>query len=117
MTFKIFPIFLVTALALSALSAAVTPKHKISAERAAKIALKRFPGKLKGTPHLEHEDGVWQYEVLVKTGGKLKEINVNADSGKIGSVETTSAKEEAREAKEEKGKDKKGTEGKEDKED
>jgi peptidase YpeB-like protein len=77
--------------------------HKITPEAAAKIALRKFPGKVKGTPHLEHEDGQWQYEVLVKTAKHLKEVNVNADSGKIGSVENTSAAEEAREAKSEKG--------------
>ena len=52
-----------------------------------------------GTAKLEHEDGKWQYEVIVKVGKKMKELNVDAESGKITSVENTSAAEEAKEAK------------------
>jgi uncharacterized membrane protein YkoI len=77
--------------------------HRISPDHAAKVALHRFPGKLVKTPKLEHEDGKWQYEVLVKSHGKLKEIDVDARTGKIGDVETTSATEEAREESSKKG--------------
>jgi len=74
-------------------------KHKIDAKAAAKIALRKYPGKLTKTPRLEHEDGVWQYEVLIKKGKDLLEVNVNADTGKIASTEKTSAAEEAKEGK------------------
>jgi hypothetical protein len=73
-------------------------KHRISPAAAAKIALAKYPGKLLKKPVLEHEDGAWQYEVLVRSHGKMKEINVNAASGHISSVENTSPKEEKREA-------------------
>jgi len=96
------------ALLLASFVVAQSPKkapatHKITPAKAAAIATKKYPGKVQGTPKLEHEDGHWQYEVLVKSGKKLKEVNVDADSGKIASVENTSAGEEAKEAK--KGKD------------
>jgi len=79
--------------------------HKVSPKQATAIALKKFPGKALGAAKLEHEDGHWQYEVLVQVGKKMKEVNVDADSGKITSVETTSAKEEAKEKGKGKGKD------------
>lgn len=78
--------------------------HRVSPGKAAQIALRKFHGKLIKTPHLEHEDGRWQYEVLVRAGAKMLEVNVDAESGKIASVEKTSAAEEAREAKAEHGK-------------
>ncbi|AIE86225.1 PepSY domain-containing protein [Fimbriimonas ginsengisoli] len=98
------------ALGLSAMAAAqgAPRKHKhphlITASAAAKIALAKYPGKLTREPHLEKEDGKMQYEVFIKTGNKVMEVNVLADSGKIGSVENTSAAEEAKE----KGKGQKG---------
>ncbi len=91
-----------TLAALAVASLVIAAPHKISPAQAAKIALAKYHGKLLKTPKLEHEDGVWQYEVLVKVGKLTKEVNVNADSGKIGSVENTSAAEEAKEAKAEK---------------
>jgi len=99
-------VFTASALLLASLTFAQTAKktaHKITPTKAAAIAVKKYPGKVQGTPKLEHEDGHGQYEVLVKSGKHLKEVNVDADSGKIASVENTSAAEEAKEAK--KGKD------------
>ena len=79
---------------------ALAAPHKISAAKAGKIALARVHGKIQGTPKLENEDGVWQYAVIVMDGKTMKEIGVNADTGKITAVETVTAAEEAKEAKE-----------------
>lgn len=91
---------------LALASFALAAPHKISPAQAAKIALAKYHGKLQGKPKLEKEDGAWQYEVLVKVGKIVKEVNVNAETGKIGSVENTTPGEEAREAKAEKAKGK-----------
>jgi len=88
---------LAAVLSVSLFAGQKTMKHKVSPKQAAQIALKKYPGKLVGTPKVEKEDGIWQYEVLVKSKGKLKEVNVNAETGKITSVENTSAKEEKKE--------------------
>ena len=96
-------VMVLLSVSLSVLGFAQAPKkHKVSPTKAAKIALKKVPGKLRGAPKLEHEDGKWQYEVMVTTSKGLKEVNVNADSGKVVSIEGTSPAEEEREAKAEK---------------
>lgn len=88
-------------LALVALAGlAFAAPHKITATKARKIALAKVHGKIQGTPKLENEDGVWQYAVIVVQGKTMKEIGVNADTGKITAVETVTAAEEAKEAKE-----------------
>ena len=74
-------------------------KHKISPKQANALALKRFAGTVIRSAKLEHEDGRWQYEVVMKLGKKWKEVDVDAETGKISNVETTSAAEEAKEAK------------------
>ena len=72
-------------------------KQTISVDRARSVALKKYPGKVVKQPLLEHEDGKLQYEVIVKTGKTLHEVNVDAYTGKIVSVEKVTAKEEAKE--------------------
>ncbi len=90
-----------TTLALVAVTAfALAAPHKISAAQAGKIALAKVHGKVQGKPKLENEDGVWQYAVIVMSGKTMKEVGVNADTGKITAVETVTAAEEAKEAKE-----------------
>lgn len=86
--------------ALTLAVCALAAPTRITAAKAAKIAQAKYHGKLLGTPKLEKEDGVWQYAVLVTRGKKMKEIMVNANTGKIGNVETVTAAEEAREARE-----------------
>ena len=77
---------------------AAKAKAKLSAKQAEAVALKAHPkGKVSGKPKLENEDGKLQYEVLVKEGGKLLEVNVDANTGKINSTEETNAAEEAKE--------------------
>ena len=72
---------------------------KVTAAQAAKTALAKYHGSLAKKPLLEKEDGKWQYEVIVKTGKTMHEVNVDATTGKITSTETVTAKEEATEKK------------------
>ena len=88
-----FALLAVTALALAG-------PHKISPQQATKIALAKVHGKLQGKPKLENEDGVWQYALIIRAGKLMKEVGVNAETGKITAIETVTAAEEAREAKE-----------------
>ena len=72
---------------------------KLSASQARKIALKKYPGKVEGKVKLENEEGSWQYAVNVRSGKTLREIMVNAKTGKIANVEVTTKAEEQKEAK------------------
>jgi hypothetical protein len=82
-----------------------TPKTKFSASQAEASALKKYKsGKIQGKSALEKEDGKWQYAVMVKVGGKMHEVMVDANTGKIASEEVVTAKEEAAEQKAEAGK-------------
>ena len=85
------------ALTLGAL-AQKPPRTKLTAAQAATIALKKYPGRVVGKVPLENEDGKWEFAVTIKAGKKLKEVMVDANTGKIASVEVTTAKEESREA-------------------
>jgi hypothetical protein len=74
------------------------PHFKVSSNQAKLIALKKFPGVVVGSPNLENEEKGWEYGVMVKSGKKLREVMVDANSGSIVSVEVTSQQEESREA-------------------
>ena len=77
-----------------------THKAKLSISKAEAVALKKYKGgKIQGKTELENESGKWEYAVMVKTGGKMREVMVNADSGKIDSEEVVTPKEEAAEKK------------------
>ncbi|MCW3099292.1 MAG: Peptidase propeptide and domain [Chthonomonadaceae bacterium] len=77
-----------------------TPKTKFSASQAEAAALKKYKGgKIQGKSALENEEGKWQYGVMVKVGGKMHEVMVDANTGKIASEEVVTAKEEAAEKK------------------
>ena len=75
---------------------------KITAAQARKSALAKYHGKVLGKVQLENEDGKWQYSVNVRSGKVLREVMVDAHTGKIASVEVTTASEERAEAKGEK---------------
>ncbi len=79
---------------------AQTPKTKLTAVQAEAVALKKYKGgKVKGKTPLENEEGKWQYGVMVVAGGKMHEVMVDANTGKIASEEVVTAKEEAAEKK------------------
>ncbi|CEK18871.1 PepSY domain-containing protein [Chthonomonas calidirosea] len=75
------------------------PMAKISAAQAKQIALKRYHGRVVGKVALENEEGVWQYSVMVRSGKTLREVMVDAKTGKIDSVEVTTAAKERAETK------------------
>ena len=108
--FTLFLTISVLLVFLASFSYAAGPKKKhqhaararITASQATKTALKRYPGKVLGKVALENEDGRWQYSVNVKSGKTLREVMVDAKSGKIASVEKTTAAEERKEASAEK---------------
>ncbi|HLI48471.1 MAG TPA: PepSY domain-containing protein [Chthonomonas sp.] len=77
---------------------------KISAARAKQIALKRYHGRVVGKVALENEEGIWQYSVMVRSGKTLREVMVDAKTGKIDNVEVTTAEKERAEARAEKAK-------------
>ncbi len=69
---------------------------KISKKQAKRTVLAQFPGKIVGKIALENEDGVMQYAVNVRSGKILREVMVDATTGKIADIEvTTDAKESA----------------------
>ncbi|MGC8668115.1 MAG: PepSY domain-containing protein [Chthonomonadales bacterium] len=78
------------------------PHVRVTASQAKSIALKKVNGQVVGNVQLENEAGKWEYAVSVRQGKILREVMVNAQSGKIESVETTTAAEEAAEARAEK---------------
>ena len=73
---------------LPAIAQEKAPKPKFTAEQANSIAVKKYHGKVVGKTKLENEEGKWQYGVLVQTGKTLREVMVNARTGKIDSVES-----------------------------
>jgi hypothetical protein len=80
--------------------ARTAPAHaKITVAQARAAALKQFPGKVVGKTPLENEEGTWQYGVMVQSGKTLREVIVNARTGKIDSVEVTTAAKEGAEAR------------------
>jgi hypothetical protein len=78
------------------------PKVKVTSSQASKAAQAKYHGKVVGKVVLENEGGKWQYAVNVRTGKTLREVIVDANTGKIASVEVTSPAEEAKEAAAEK---------------
>ena len=85
---------------ISPAKAGQTPKVKMSAAQAEAVALKKYKGgKIQGKTPLENEEGKWQYGVMVKAGGKMHEVMVDANTGRIASEEVVTAKEEATEKK------------------
>jgi hypothetical protein len=81
---------------------AMSKGHHITADQATKSALAKYKGKVVGKVALENEDGKMQYSVNVRSGHTLREVMVDANTGKIASVEVTSKADEAKEAAAEK---------------
>ncbi len=95
---NIIRIVTIAALAVSATVAFGQKNHaRIPASRAERVALAKYHGKLAGKTELENEDGKWQYAVMVKSGHKLREVMVDAKTGRIANVEVVTPQEEARE--------------------
>lgn len=82
-------------------AAYANPHAKISEARANAVVLKRFPGKLTAKTTLENEEGKWQYGVMVRSGKTLREVMVDANTGKIVDIEVTTPAKEGVEASQE----------------
>jgi len=87
------------ALGAGLLAANANPHAKISAARANAVVLRRFPGKLTARTTLENEEGKWQYGVMVRSGKTLREVMVDANTGRIVDVEVTTPAKEGIEAR------------------
>lgn len=90
-------IAIVTVYSFAQKSHPAKPAHPITAAKAAKVALAKYPGKVVGKVAMEDEEGQWQYSVNVQSGKVLREVMVGAANGKIASVEVTNARAEAKE--------------------
>lgn len=78
----------------------------LTPDSALKIALHRVPGSTMKEGEIEKEHGklVYSFDLAVAGKSGIDEVQVDAKTGKVVSVEHESAAEEAREAKEEKDK-------------
>ena len=78
-------------------------KPKIGMARATQIASTRARGLKLKAKELEHEKGRWIYSFEFKNkNGSIREVNVDAYSGKVIGVEHENPKNEAKEEKDEK---------------
>jgi len=75
------------------------PKTKISANKAATIAMKQYRGKLVGKVPLEKEGNRWEYAVRIRSGKVTREVMVDANTGKIEKTEVTASVKKPVEAK------------------
>ncbi len=86
-------------LALSMASAKSTPHFRVSAAQATATVLKKFPGHVTEKTRLENEEGTWQYGVMVRSGRTMREVMVDAKTGRIANVEVTTPGKEQVEKK------------------
>lgn len=68
--------------ARSTLVPANAPKPKISRTQATRIALAKAHGKIAATEY-EKENGSWRWSFDIRQNGKIHEIGVDGQSGKI----------------------------------
>lgn len=79
---KLIAAFGAASVALAGPVAAHAPKAKLTMAQARTIALKAAPGKVEDSEY-EKESGAWRYSFDIRQGGKIHEIGVNANTGKI----------------------------------
>ncbi len=63
--------------------ASPSPGGRISLEQAKETALKRLPGALVRKYKLTYQDGVWKYDLQLRSNGKYYECSVDAVTGAI----------------------------------
>lgn len=94
----LFPLGVLTLLLGSLLPTAQAQQNhskvRFTAAQANAIALKRFHGTVVGKTTLENDKDQWQYEVTVRSGKTLRDIAVNAMTGRIDSATIKSAAKE-----------------------
>ncbi len=89
--------------------AKLAAKAKVTKEQAEKTALAKVPNGTVKEAELEEEKGklIWSFDLSTPGTTDTTEVNVDAITGELVSVEVEKAKDEAKEAKEEKKKEKK----------
>jgi len=90
---------MLTAVSLGAGSAAAGDKAKIERAAAEKTALARVPGGTVKEGELETEHGkrVWSFDIAQKASPDIIEVQVDANTGDVVSVETETPDDEAKE--------------------
>lgn len=61
---------------------ATAPKAKLTMAQARSIALRAAPGKIADAEY-EKEAGAWRYSFDIRQGGRIHEIGVDANTGRI----------------------------------
>lgn len=84
----------------AARQAHANPTGKVTPWNAMKIATGKVSGRALNA-NFEFEDGHWIYGVIVVTGNILKEVEIDATSGKVGDVESITPDGEAKETAQE----------------
>lgn len=82
---------------LGALAGDLSKEAKVTKAHAQETALKHVPGGTVKSSELERENGklVYSFDISVKKG--IKEVQIDAISGKVVSVKSETAQEEAKE--------------------
>ena len=91
-------------------------KAKISKEAAAATALAQVPGGTVKESELEKEHGqwIWSFDIAIPGSQNIKEVAVDAHTGKVIAVETETPEQQAREEAEDAAKAKKNKHEKDD---
>ena len=92
-------------------------KSKISKKEAAATALAQVPNGTVKDGELEKEHGkwIWSFDIAIPGSSDIKEVAVDANTGKVISVDTETPDQQAKEKAEDAAKEKKGKKDKEDK--
>jgi uncharacterized membrane protein YkoI len=106
-------ILICSAICLGLLTGCMSEKHeqakleseaKVSRADAEKTALEKVPGGTIKEGELEKEKGklIWSFDISTPGTADIKEVAVDAFSGEVVSVDTETARDEAKEKKKEK---------------
>ncbi len=74
------------------------PAAKISMTQARAIALKNAPGGVIAEAEMEKENGSWRYSFDIRQNGRIHEIGVDPQNGRIVENSWENSKSEAKEA-------------------
>jgi len=98
----IFSTFVLAAFTLTTCMTIDAQSKKIGMKRAQQIATSHAKGLPLKAKELEHENGKWIYSFEFQNkDGSIREVNVNAYTGKIVGIEREDAKKEANEERKE----------------
>lgn len=91
-------------------------KAKISKEEATATALAQVPNGTVKDSELEKEHGkwIWSFDIAIPGSQDIKEVAVDANTGKLIGVETETPEQQAKEKAEDAAKEKKGKKDKDD---